>query len=339
MKRPRLIAPFLFLVLQPLCPIVLQAQVDRTAITGTVTDQQGHRIPQSTVRATERSTGFQRETSTTSQGTYELPGLPLGVYSVQFSKAGFANFTADRVEQLVGQTRTLNVQLGVASGKDQTTVVEPLVQLDRVDATIGTAIEQAQVSDLPINGRNWATLTALAPGAIDNGAGDQRTIRFAGHGLDDNNLTLDGVDATAVYNQEQREYMRLNIPLDSITEFQVQSQNFGADAQSGTAGGQVAVVSPSGTNIFHGSMFDYFRNNALDARSPFDGASPDPFLLNQFGGALGGPVVRGRTFFQANYEGLRQRLDGTQIGLVPSPAFAAQVAVASPALAPILQAY
>jgi hypothetical protein len=142
---------------------------------------------------------------------------------------------------------------------------------------------------LPINGRNWATLTALAPGAIDNGAGDQRTIRFAGHGLDDNNLTLDGVDATAVYNQEQREYMRLNIPLDSIEEFQVQSQNFGADAQSGTAGGQVSVVSPSGTNTFHGQAFDYFRNNALDARSPFDGASPDPFLLNQFGGALGGP--------------------------------------------------
>src|SRR6202041_3839123 len=101
----------------------------------------------------------------------------------------------------------------------------------------------------------WATMTSLVPGAIDNGAGDQRTIRFAGHGLDDNNLTLDGVDATAIYNQEQREYMRLNIPLDSIDEFQVQSQNFGADAQSGPAGGQVSVVFPSGTNTFHGRAF------------------------------------------------------------------------------------
>ena len=126
------------------------------------------------------------------------------------------------------------------------------MQLDRVDATIGAPMEQEQVNELPINGRNWATLTALVPGAIDNGAGDQRTIRFAGHGLDDNNLTLDGVDATAVYNQEQREYMRLNMPLDSIDQFQVQSQNFGADVQGGTAGGQVAVVSPSGTNSFHG---------------------------------------------------------------------------------------
>ena len=339
MKHAPLIAPFLFLVLQPLGPIVLQAQVDRTAITGTVTDQQGHRVPQSAVRATERSTGFQRETSTTSQGTYELPGLPLGVYTVQFSKVGFATFSADRVEQTVGQTRTLNVQLSVAGGKEQTSVVEPLVQLDKVDATVGTAIEQALVNNLPINGRNWATLTALAPGAIDNGAGDQRTIRFAGHGLDDNNLTLDGVDATAIYNQEQREYMRLNIPLDSIQEFQVQSQNFGADTQSGTAGGQVTVVSPSGTNSLHGSAFDYFRNNALDARSPFDGAAPDPFLLNQFGVALGGPIARDKTFFYVNYEGLRQRLDGTQIGLVPSPAFTEQAEIASPTLIPVLQSF
>ncbi len=258
---------------------------------------------------------------------------------VQFLKPGFATFTVEGVEQTVGQTRTLNARLELPHGKEQTTVNESFVQLDKVDATVGAAIEQAQVNDLPINGRNWATLTSLAPGAIDNGAGDQRTIRFAGHGLDDNNLTLDGVDATPVYNQEQREYMRLNIPLNSIEEFQVQSQNFGADSQSGTAGGQVSVVSPSGTNYWHGEVFNYFRNNALDARSPFDGASPDPFLLNQFGGALGGPIVHGKTFFHINYEGLRQRLDGTQIGLVPSPAFVVQAALTSPALIPLLQAY
>jgi hypothetical protein len=340
MQLPRYLAGFfLFLVLQPICPIVLRAQVDRAAITGTVTDQQGNRIPQSRVRATESSTGFQRETLTTSQGTYELPGLPRGVYSIKFLKDGFAAFTAERVELTVGQTRTLNVELGLSSAKEQTSVVESLVQLDKVDATVGAAIEQTQVNDLPINGRNWATLTALVPGAIDNGAGDQRTIRFAGHGLDDNNLTLDGIDATAVYNQEQREYMRLNIPLDSIQEFLVQSQNFGADTQSGTAGGQVTVVSPSGTNSFHGQVFHYFRNDALDARSPFDGASPDPFLLNQFGGSLGGPIVHGKTFFYANYEGLRQRLEGTQIGLVPSPTFVAQAAITSPVLIPILQAF
>ena len=331
--------PVLFLLLQVLGPPGLRGQVNLTAITGTVTDQQGNRVPDSRVRATDTATGFQRETLTTPDGTYNLPGLQPGIYSLQFFKTGFSAFTAEGVEQLVGQTRTLDVRLELAHGKEQTTVTEPLVQLDQVDATMGTAIEREQVADLPINGRNWATLTALAPGATNSGAADQRTIRFAGHGLDDNNLTLDGIDATAVYNQEQREYMRLNIPLDSIDEFQVQSQNFGADAQSGTAGGQVSVVSPSGTNAFHGEAFDYFRNDALDARSPFDGTSPDPFLLNQFGGAVGGPIVHGQTFFYADYEGLRQRLDGTQIGLVPSPTFAAQVAQTSPALIPVLQAY
>ena len=333
----RVILAFLFSSFGP-CPS-LRAQVDRTTITGIVTDQQGNLVPQCEVWAMENGTGFERRTLTTSQGNYELPGLPPGVYSVRFIKSGFAKLTANSLEQVVGQKRTLNVRLELAQGKEETTVTESVAQLQEVDATVGAAIEQAQLQDLPINGRNWATLTALAPGAIDNGAGDQRTIRFAGHGLDDNNLTLDGVDATAVYNQEQREYMRLNIPLESIEEFQVQSQNFGADTQSGTAGGQVSVVSPSGTNSFHGSVFDFFRNDALDARSPFDGASPDPFLLNQFGGSLGGPIVRGRTFFHVNYEGLRQRLDGTQIGLVPSPAFSAQVAAASPVLTPVLAAY
>jgi hypothetical protein len=336
MRPFRGVAPLLLLII---LSGFLAAQVDRTAITGTVTDQQRKPIPQSRIRAIDGATGFARETVTTAQGAYELPGLPPGVYSLQVVKTGFAPLAIQNVKQEVGQTRTLNIRLELAQGQAQTTVTEALVQVNQVDATTGAAIELAQIDNLPINGRNWATLTGLAPGAIDNGAGDQRTIRFAGHGLDDNNLTLDGIDATAVYNQEQREYMRLNIPLDSIEEFQVQSQNFGADAQSGTAGGQVVVVSPSGTNAFHGQVFDYFRNDALDARSPFDGASPHPFLLNQFGGGFGGPIVRQRTFFYLNYEGLRQRLDGTQIGLVPSPSFIAQAAAVSPPLSPVLQAF
>ena len=189
------------------------------------------------------------------------------------------------------------------------------------------------------HGRNWSTLTALIPGAIDTGAGDQRTIRFAGHGLDDNNLTLDGVDATAVFNQMQREYVRLTIPLESIDQFDVKDQTYGADLEGGTAGGQVAVVSPSGTNSMHGNAFDYFRDNAIEARTPFSGPSPNPFLLNQFGGAVGGPIVPNRLFYYAAYEGLRQRLDGTQIGLTPSPNFIVQAAAVSPALLSVLNAF
>lgn len=308
-------------------------------MTGTVTDPQGNRIATVKVVAVDDSTGLKRETETTSQGTYQLADLPPGVFTVQFSRDGFSVFEAAKVRQIVGRTGTLDVRLQLAGKKEVATVSESSVQLDKVDVTLGGEVEQEQVEELPINGRNWATLTSLVPGAIDNGAGDQRTIRFAGHGLDDNNLTLDGVDATAVFNQMQREYVRLTIPLDSIAEFDVKSQNFGADVEGGTAGGQVAVVSPAGTNAFHGDLFDYFRNDAIEARTPFNGPSPNPFLLNQFGAGAGGPIKKDKLFFYANYEGLRQRLDGTQIGLVPSPSFIAKAELTSPELTPILQAF
>ena len=265
------------------------AQTERTYLTGAIVDPQGNRVPRARVVAVQDATGLRRETESTSQGTYQLADLPPGVFTVQFSKEGFSTYQANHVRQIVGQTGTLNVTLSLGIKKEETTVSESTVQLDKVDVTVGGDVEQHQVDELPINGRNWSTLTSLVPGAIDNGAGDQRTIRFAGHGLDDNNLTLDGVDATAVFNQMQREYVRLTIPLESIAEFDVKSQTFGADVEGGTAGGQVAVVSPSGTNTLHGNIFDYFRNDAIEARTPFDGPSPNPFLLNQFGAAAGGP--------------------------------------------------
>ena len=134
----------------------LEAQVERTEITGAVTDAQGSRVPQAKVRASQATTGLVRESQTTSQGTYDLPNLPPGTYTLQFLKAGFSSFTVEQVRQSVGQTRTLNVRLDLAQSKAQTTVTEPLIQLDKVDATVGTAIEHAQVDNLPINGRNWA---------------------------------------------------------------------------------------------------------------------------------------------------------------------------------------
>ncbi len=320
--------------------ICATAQVDRSSLTGAVRDPQGNAVPKAIVVAVQKQTGLLRSTRTAEAGDFTVSDLPIGTYTVTISKAGFENFVATEVKQQIGLTRTLNATLSLARGSaESTTVTEPLIQLDKSNATVGTAIENTQVQELPINGRNWARLTALAPGAIDNGPGDQRSIRFAGHGLDDNNLTLDGVDATAVYNQEQRQYVRLNIPLGSINEFQVQSQNFGADVEGGTAGGQVSVASPSGTNAFHGEAFQSFRNDALEARAFNNGGSPNPFLLNQFGGSLGGPAIKEETFFYIDYEGIRQRLGQPQIGVVPSPAFRTSVLNTSPALAPILSAY
>lgn len=197
LPRPVLLIPIVFLLLISLSGIA-RAQVQSSSLTGTVTDQQGKSVPQAKVKAIETATGLRRETETSAQGNYQLLDLPPGTFLVQISKEGFSTFQAKRVEQVVGHTGTLNAALYVAGGAQEATITEPLVQLDKVDATIGAPIERRQVEDLPFNGRNWATMTALVPGAIDNGAGDQRTIRFAGHGLDDNNLTLDGVDATPV---------------------------------------------------------------------------------------------------------------------------------------------
>ena len=172
----------------------------------------------------------------------------------------------------------------------------------------------------------------LAPGAVNLGAGGQRDLRFVGRGIDDSNYTYDGVDATGVQEQSQKVGVRLAISLESIGEFRVSSSVYTAD-QGGSAGAIVSIVSKTGTNAFHGSAFDFLRNNVFDARSPFDTNIP-PFRLNQFGASFGGPIKKDRTFFYTDYEGIRQRLDTTVIGFVPNAAFRASVT--NPVLTPFL---
>ena len=158
-------------------------------------------------------------------------------------------------------------------------------------------------------GRNWANLTTLVPAAIDTGGSNQRSVRFAGRGRDDNNFTYDGIDATNVINQAQQSYVRLAIPLGTIQEFRVDPLLATAE-EGATGGGQLAVTSTSGTNAFHGSVFEFFRNDFFDARQPIDNLNPvqPPFRLNQFGGTFGGPITKDKTFFFVSYEGYRQRL-------------------------------
>ena len=158
---------------------------------------------------------------------------------------------------------------------------------------------------MPTNGRNWSTLTILAPWAQDDGGGDQRTIRFAGRARDDNNFTFDGVDATGIQEQAQKSTTRLQVSEDAIAEYRVDSALY--DAQYGSqAGGQVDVVTKSGTNDFHGTIFGYLRNSVFDAREFIDPAPIPPFRLGQYGFTLGGPIKKDKTFFFLNYEGLRQ---------------------------------
>jgi hypothetical protein len=200
-------------------------------------------------------------------------------------------------------------------------------------------VEPSQIKEIPVDGRNWASLMLLVPGAVNYGNAGQRAIQFDGHSLDDSNFAFDGIDTSGVQEQTQKADARLNISLDSIAEFRVSTSNY--TAETGAAGGaQVSVVSKSGTNEYHGSAFYDVRSDKLDARSPFDGPTLPPFSLNQFGASFGGAIVKNKLFFYGNYEGIRQSLGQTFYqNLVPNAAFRAQVIAASPQLAPLVNAY
>jgi hypothetical protein len=311
---------------------------DRTAINGTVTDPSGAVMPNVKVELKSPATGLSRETVTGATGIYEFPALSIGSYNIVMSKGGFKPFEIDKIDLVYGEVRTVDaiLQIGLTANTVQVTATSEL--LDRTSAEIGQVIESKQITEIPISGRDWASLMLLAPGAINYGGGAQRDIRFNGHSLDDSNFTFDGVDTSGIQEQTQKADTRLNIALDSIAEFRVSDAVY--TAQYGDAGGaQVNVVSKSGTNAFHGTTFYAVRNDALDSRSPFDGSTLPPFTLNQFGASFGGPIVKNKAFFFANYEGLRQSLGETLSNYIPDAAYRSQVLATSPALAPILNAY
>jgi hypothetical protein len=316
------------------------AQIDRAGLSGTITDPAGRILPQAEVTAVQVATGLQRQTISSPTGTYDIPELPIGIYTITFKHQGFKMLTFVDVEEVVGRTRTLNAVLQVSGGEQRIEVSASSEEIDQSSDALGARIEQKQARELPLNGRNWATLTALVPGAVDTGGSNQRSVRFAGRGRDDDNFTYDGIDATNIVNQPQQPYVRLAIPLDTIGEFRVDSMLATAEA-GGTGGPQLAVTSPSGTNQLHGDVFEYFRNNLFDAMQPvpYPPIAQQPLHLNQFGGSLGGPIVHDRTFFFVAFEGYRQHWGFPLQGFVPSEAFRAQVAADSPALTSILNAY
>jgi len=308
------------------------AQVDRAGLSGLVTDTSGRVLPQTQVSAVQRATGLQRKTLSSSRGTYDIPELPVGIYTITLEHEGFKSLTFVDVEEVIGRTRTLDATLQV-SGKDERVEVSASSALmDRNMSAVTGYIEKEQADELPLNGRNWASLTAFVPGAIDTGGSNQRTIRFAGRGLDDSNWTYDGVDSTNIVNQTQRPWVRLAIPLDAIQEFRVDSLLASAEG-GGTGGPQLAVTSPSGTNGFHGRLFEFLRNDAFDAPVPqwaSNGEAQQPLRLNQFGGALGGPINPDKTFFFVAAEAYRQTWGYPVSGDVPSAALIATVPTSSP---------
>jgi hypothetical protein len=325
----------LFAVLAAAWPAMAQ---DRASIHGTVTDPSGAVVSGAQVTLNSPATGLRRETVTGSSGLYEFPSLAVGSYKISFASAGFKPYAIDSVDLLYGQVRTVDARLSIGGASESVEVSASPEEVNRANAEVDGVIESPQIREIPLNGRNWATLMMLAPGAMNSGGGSQRDIRFDGHSLDDSNFTFDGIDTSGVQEQTQKAETRLSISLESIAEFRVGTSVY--TAENGAAGGaQVNVVSKTGTNQFHGTVYDYLRNSALDSPGPFDGGVVPPFRLNQFGGQIGGPVIKDKAFFLVNYEGLRQSLDQTLIGYVPSAAFRAQVIAVSPVLGPIMNAY
>jgi hypothetical protein len=318
-------------------------QVDRAVLEGTVSDPSGGVIVGATVKVAAVETGLSEEQKTNSNGYYRFPGLAVGQYTVTTTSSDFKTNVIEDVVVRVGQTRTLDVQLAVGAISEQIEVKASTGPADRSSAEAATVIDTDQIANLPNNGRDWASFTLLAPFAQDDGGGDQRTIRFAGRARDDNNFSFDGVDAGGIQEQAQKSQTRLQISQDAIEEYRVSSALY--DAQYGTqAGGQVDVVTKSGTNDWHGTAFGYLRNSVFDARNFNDynlagNPAVPPFRMGQYGMTFGGPIVKDKAFFFIDYEGLRQLQSNTQQFTVPSAAFQQQVLATSPQMCTIMQAF
>ena len=230
------------------------AQVDRANLEGTVTDQTGSAVAGAMVKIEAVETGITQQRTTNSNGYYRFPGIALGEYTVFATFKGFKTKAVEGVILQVGQTRTLDISLELGDMTEKVEVKVELTPEERSSAEASAVISKDEIENLPLNGRNWANLTRLAPWAQDDGGGDQRTIRFAGRGRDDNNFSYDGVDATGIQEQAQKAEVRLQISPDAIEEYRVSSALY--DAEYGSqAGGQIDVVTKSGTNDFHGSLY------------------------------------------------------------------------------------
>jgi hypothetical protein len=314
------------------------AQVDRAVLEGTVSDPSGGVIVGASVKVVAVETGLSEEQQTNSKGYYRVSGLAVGGYTVTIAKAGFKTNVIEDVTLRVGQTRTLDIPLGVGTINEHIDVKASTGPEDRSSAEAATVIDTVQISELPNNGRDWASFTLLAPFAQDDGGGDQRTIRFAGRARDDNNFSFDGVDAGGIQEQAQKSQTRLQISQDAIEEHRVNSALY--DAEYGTqAGGQVDVVTKSGTNDWHGTVFGYFRNSVFDARNFNDydlngNPAVPPFRMGQYGMTLGGPIVKDKAFFFISYEGLRQLQSTTQQFAVPSGVCCGQLSSGPPLTIP-----
>jgi hypothetical protein len=317
------------------------AQGEMGRISGIVKDQSGLAVPGVTVVVKNEKTGQARETVSGSEGRYAITNLPASVYTVRAALAGFATTEIVSSQLFPGQEVILNIELKPAGVAEQVTVTADTTVLDTSSARMGTNVIEREVMQLPINGRQLSQLYLQAPGSVNSGSGTFGDIRFSGRAVQQNAIRYDGIEGSAIIdaspgnlNGEIPSPFRLQSSLENVQEFRVDSNTYPAEFGTGT-GGQVSVVTKSGTNRVRGGAFEYYRNDRFDSRNAFD-LGKSVLRLHQFGGSVGGPIARDRAFFFGSYEEYRLDAGINVIEAVPS---AAAWSRAVPAVLPLRNAF
>jgi len=319
------------------------AQSNTGSITGVVTDQNGGVVPNATVTITNQGTNEKRTIQTDSQGRYEMPSLSTGIYSVEVTGSGFQTTSKKDLRLAVGEKARADITMAVG-GVDAVVTVEGQTRTETESPTIGDTIAIERIADNPVNGRDFTQLLATIPGSVQTTHQFNASINGIASTFGGSSVLVDGIDAGRVdlngtSNVLGRIESRVNrVSMDSIQEIQVVEQNYSAQ-YGGAIGAVINPITKSGTNQFHGSLFEYYRNEALDANDFFNNAGGfdnSEFNLHQFGGSIGGPIKRDKVFFFGNYEGVRQKRGILFTAITPTQAFRdVAVAAVQPLVAPL----
>jgi Carboxypeptidase regulatory-like domain len=294
-------------------------------LSGSITDGSGRPLPDVQVSAKNLATGVSRNASTNSEGLYTIPDLPPQVYEITASAPGFTTQVQTGVTLTVGGQLHVNIAMQVGNPQQVVRMAAPSV--NQAVSAVGGNVSSSTVRNAPLNGRDWTQLatlqagvTGIQTGSAEGGGNTERgfgaALSISGARPDQNNFRLDGISINDYANAAPGSVLGTNLGVDAVEQFSVLGSNYPAE-YGRTSGGVINAVTRSGTNAFHGSVYEFLRNSALDARNFFDRKIP-PFERNQFGASGGGPIQKGRAFFFADYEGLRQSLGVTQTDTVPS---------------------
>ncbi len=308
-----------------LIPTYIYGQVAGTAsISGRVTDASGAAVPNAPVTVKNTATSATQTVTTDDQGRYAVPNLPIGPYDITVSQSGFQNAVRSGVTLTVGSTPVFDFQLAVGQATQTVNVSAAAEQVQTTSDAISSVVNQTQMRELPLNGRNFEQLILLAPGVSTYPAGGSSALTSVANAYSISGTRPEGyanlLDGEDVLNWWQRnaggDVNGTSLGIEGIAEFQTLTSTYGA--QYAGNGGVINAVTKSGTNEFHGSIYEFFRNSDLDSRAFFDGNSPPPFHRNQYGAALGGPIKKNKVFFFVNWESIEQVLDTTNPTFVPS---------------------